>query len=816
MQFKELLILLLVFFTLGSLQAGHELGGMIITYKSAPGSANNPLRYEVTAYSIYDNQGISAPPSINIGLQSSCFSNQTISLSRNASAGGSFTTISGLGYCTGNVSGGLSLSLAVFKGIVVLPGTCANFRFFTSSCCGRYGSTNNISSGFSNTDYFYADLNNTISPNSSPELSLSDFIRLVCPNKALNLYNFSEADGDSVYYSLSAPTMLSGSTVSNQSYQTGYSVSNQVGSSTGFTLNSATGAIQTQVQSSGQYAITIMYEEFRPDALGVMTKISEGRFTPILGVANSCTLPAFNAIYAPMANPDSLDCGAQIIRFSATRKVSIASLSPDGSEVSISSQKNGSLTVNSVQLLQDSILEIQLAQPLSSNDVLQLALQNGTDGDGIISVCGQSLVTSPSSSLTFYTTPALAPVASFSNTNNFLNVSFNSTGSSGNSFSWNFGDGSPSSNDPSPVHNYTAPGQYSVSLITTNLCGESDTLVQLIDVCDTLGVSDFNATVSGQSVTLTATGTLNVGTFYWNMGDGTILTGGMSTTHTYTNPGSYTVEMIASNACNDSVSIVKTIDVCDSLSANFTSQQSGTTVTLNANNSSAGAIGFYWNLGDGNTATGPSVTHTYGSLGNYYINLIVVNACGDSASFADSVKLCQPAVPQWSYSIVSSGANGLTIQFDASASQNATSYQWNFGDGNSGSGVNPVHTYATISLTYMVKLTVFNECGESDFLSSRLDQVGVEELTAENTIHIFPNPVKDRLVVEWDYTRQAVENISLFDLSGKKVLEHEVQISADREASQELDLSALPTGLYIIQLQGGGKLVSREKLLIQP
>jgi PKD repeat protein len=56
--------------------------------------------------------------------------------------------------------------------------------------------------------------------------------------------------------------------------------------------------------------------------------------------------------------------------------------------------------------------------------------------------------------------------------------------------------------------------------------------------------------------------------------------------------------------------------------------------------------------------------------------------------------------------------NGLGVQFDSSASQNAASYAWDFGDGRSSGEANPFHTYLR-SGSYMVTLTVFNASGQA-------------------------------------------------------------------------------------------------------
>ena len=55
----------------------------------------------------------------------------------------------------------------------------------------------------------------------------------------------------------------------------------------------------------------------------------------------------------------------------------------------------------------------------------------------------------------------------------------------------------------------------------------------------------------------------------------------------------------------------------------------------------------------------------------------------------------------------------LSVAFDASSSQNAVSYTWDFGDGATGSGATITHPYAAVGL-YKVKLTVTNADGATN------------------------------------------------------------------------------------------------------
>lgn len=93
-----------------------------------------------------------------------------------------------------------------------------------------------------------------------------------------------------------------------------------------------------------------------------------------------------------------------------------------------------------------------------------------TDGNGCTNSSTQSVTVDP------------APNASFiaGTPNNGL-VAFTSTSSGASTYTWNFGDGSPTSNVQNPSHQYQGSGTYTVTLIVTNACG-SDTVTQQVTI----------------------------------------------------------------------------------------------------------------------------------------------------------------------------------------------------------------------------------------------------------------------------------------------------------------------------------------------
>ncbi|WP_417602395.1 S8 family serine peptidase [Owenweeksia hongkongensis] len=81
-------------------------------------------------------------------------------------------------------------------------------------------------------------------------------------------------------------------------------------------------------------------------------------------------------------------------------------------------------------------------------------------------------------------------------------------------------------------------------------------------------------------------------------------------------------------------------------------------------------------------------------------------------------------------------------------------------------------------------------------------EVGVEELEIATHINVFPNPIGDEFEVESeDFVIQRNIEISILDINGKPVYEHEVEGGNSKLKIQ----TSLPEGMYLLNIQYGGK-----------
>lgn len=119
-----------------------------------------------------------------------------------------------------------------------------------------------------------------------------------------------------------------------------------------------------------------------------------------------------------------------------------------------------------------------------------------------------------------------------------------------------------------------------------------------------------------------------------------------------------------------------------------------------------------WDFGDGTTGTGSAIAHPYAEGGTYTVTLIVTDNRGGTATTTREVTVTAPnTVPTAAFEAAS---ENLTATFDASASTDPdgtiASYAWNFGDGETATGVKTNHTYGAAG-DFLVTLTVTDNRG---------------------------------------------------------------------------------------------------------
>jgi PKD repeat protein len=336
----------------------------------------------------------------------------------------------------------------------------------------------------------------------------------------------------------------------------------------------------------------------------------------------------------------------------------------------------------------------------------------------------------PDANFTIDTPKCVSKTISFTN---------NTLGATGNI--WDFGDGTPSSVLPNPVHTYTnltnSNLTFTAQLIVTTANGCKDTAtanpqiyaqpVANFVLTPSVGCSPLNVSMTNSSIFSTSS--------LWKYGDGnTDIT--FNSSYTYTNSSntsnqSYNCTLLAinSNGCIDSIS--KSVTVFNNPQANFTVDTPACSPKiLTFTNTSQGAVSYNWDLGlstSNNTNVSQVFTNTTTANVTQTVQLIAstINNCKDT--------IIVPIIihPKPEFTIVAlpdSGCSPLNVNF--TAINNIVSYQWNFGDGNISNGSNTSNIFynnSQATKTFTVQLIGTDAYGCKD--------------TSFNNIKVFASPI---------------------------------------------------------------------------
>ncbi len=171
----------------------------------------------------------------------------------------------------------------------------------------------------------------------------------------------------------------------------------------------------------------------------------------------------------------------------------------------------------------------------------------------------------------------------------------------------------------------------------------------------------------------------------------------------------------------------------------------------------------------------------------------------DKTYFKDLALNFEPAAVSDVTAGFSFDVNELTVTF-TNSSLGAESYSWDFGDSNSSTEMNPVHTYAENG-TYTTVLTATKGPASSSYeeaIPVSSSSVGIEAWKGSGAI--YPNPGSGHVMLSLE-NGQNINEINVFNLQGKLVF-HKTLESMPKA---EINISELPAGTYLVQVKSGEK-----------
>lgn len=339
----------------------------------------------------------------------------------------------------------------------------------------------------------------------------------------------------------------------------------------------------------------------------------------------------------------------------------------------------------------------------------------------------------------------------------------------------------------------TEAGTYTL-VITLNNCSSAPQSTE-VDI-DFPPAASFTAAVDVSTVTFTNTST-GGNSYLWNFGDGQT-SEEENPVHEYSEDGIYVVILTVTNGCG-SQSFTGQVEIVSPVTASFNSDMQSGCAPLTvqfSDQSDNNVTAWQWTFagGDPASSTEQNPVVTYADPGVYDVQLEVSNS-QYSDLLVKTGYITVEDVPEAGFTVLS---DDLTATF-TNTSQNADSWLWNFGDDETSTESDPVHTYQFAG-AYLVTLVATNECG-SDTTTQEIDIIsGTNEHGYLSSLRLYPNPGDGLFTLDMEGGPSEWLEISLFDLPGSRIYAESVDFSAGR-LHRVFDFRGLPKGVYVLKLQ---------------
>ncbi|MES2284853.1 MAG: PKD domain-containing protein [Bacteroidota bacterium] len=310
------------------------------------------------------------------------------------------------------------------------------------------------------------------------------------------------------------------------------------------------------------------------------------------------------------------------------------------------------------------------------------------------------------------------------------------------SWTWDFGDGSPFSTNQNSSHLYNAIGSYSSKLMVVSNFGCSDSITKttivypkpLSDFINTIVCSNDSTQYTDSSVT--ASGSISM--WFWNFGDGSSISSAQNPAHLYPGAGNYNTTLIVNNSFGCADTIAKPVQINYNPIAGFTFndicfQDTMHFINTSSVDTSTSIANYLWLFGDaGPTSSLPNPNHYYSNAGTYTVALVVTTVDGCANAFTFPVKVFDTPTSAFTFS--------NSCLFDSAVFTNTSldptmgitsSWSWNFGDGSAlnTTVLSPNHLYAAPGNYQVTLITQSSNLGCADTLT--------------DNIIVFPKPVAD-------------------------------------------------------------------------
>ena len=325
---------------------------------------------------------------------------------------------------------------------------------------------------------------------------------------------------------------------------------------------------------------------------------------------------------------------------------------------------------------------------------------------------------------------------------------------------WDFGDGTIATG-VDPTHTYTQAGYYNIQLIIEDVSGCADTTTvdsvirvvpspqAMINVSDSVGCAPFALSYADASIL----GAAPIDRWKWLFG-----TNDSSDTAVgqffYGTPDTVTLSLLVQDSLGCRDTALQLIRIIEGEGASFSANDSLGCVPQDIafTDLSSTAVSWAWNFGDGSTDTVANPVHTFDTVGDYSVQLIIedVNGCVDTLVQTDFIRMTQPFADfSLSDSVLCPG-DSLLLTDQSISEFPFISWEWNCSNGGQAQGSSVYKTFANSGLYDIELVATDNEGCTDTLLRQQAIRIRVDQQPAPLDLHVASIQSYDEIQVKFE------------------------------------------------------------------